>query len=100
MFGLICVDLLPASTDYSQLSTISFFKLINMGRLIQVPSMGCSLKDIFKERVPGADKFLVSAELIAYLKWLIYVAAFKDRATLQNEVFYRRELAMFKGSEH
>ena len=80
MFGLICVDLLPASTDYSQLSTISFFKLINMGRLI--PSMGRSLKDIFKERVPGADKFLVSAELIAYLKWLIYVAAFKDRSNL------------------
>ena len=48
-----------------------------MGRLI--PSPGRRIRDIFMEKVHGTDKFLVSAELIAYLKWLIYVAAFKDR---------------------
>ena len=29
----------------------------------------------------GTDKFLVSAELISYIKWLIYVAAFKERTS-------------------
>ena len=75
---------------FATIYDIFFSNLINLGRLI--PSTGRSLKDIFKEKVPGTDKFLVSAELIAYLKWLIYVAAFKDRSNLPHEVFYRRML--------
>ena len=29
-----------------------------------------------------SDKYLVSAEIVAYLKWLIYIAAFKERGNL------------------
>ena len=56
------------------------------------------LKGIFMDKIHGTDKFLV-AELITYLKWLIYVAAFKDRSSLPHEVFYKEVLAMFKRSE-
>jgi len=65
---------------FAAIYDIFFSKLVNLGRLI--PTTGRSLMDIFTEKVPGKDKFLVSAELIAYLKWLIYVAAFKDRSNL------------------
>ena len=51
--------------------------MINMGYLIPSPSR--TLKEIFKEKIHGTEKYLVSAELIAYLKWLIYEADFKDR---------------------
>ena len=82
---------------FAAIYDIFFTKLTNMGRLI--PSPGRTIKDIFKEKIYGTDKYLVSAELIAYLKWLIYVAAFKDRSNVQHELFYRQELAMFKDSE-
>ena len=36
------------------------------------------IKTIFDEKVHGTEIPLVSAETIAYLKWLIYVALFKD----------------------
>ena len=82
---------------FAAIYDIFFTKLTNMGRLI--PSPGRTIKDIFKEKIYGTDKYLVSAELIVYLKWLIYVAAFKDRSNVQHEVFYRQELAMFKDGE-
>jgi len=82
---------------FAAIYDIFFTKLTNMGRLIPSPSR--TIKDIFKEKIYGTDKYLVSAELIAYLKWLIYVAAFKDRSNVQHELFYRQELAMFQGSE-
>ena len=76
----------PGSPSFNRLFAaiydIFFSKLVNLGRLI--PTTGRSLRDIFKEKIPGTDKqqHLVSAELIAYLKWLIYVAAFKDCSNL------------------
>ncbi len=42
------------------------------------PTAERDIKAIFKEKVFGTDVFLVSAETIAYLKWLIYTAVFKD----------------------
>ena len=50
------------------------------------PSPGRTLDAIFDEKIPKInpadekerEKFVVSPELIAYLKWLIYTAAFKD----------------------
>ena len=53
------------------------------------PSAGLSIKDIFDEKIPAisgvdagdanaTEKHLVSPELMAYLKWLIYTAPFKD----------------------
>ena len=75
-----------------------FSKLTNMGYL--VPSPTSTLKEIFQEQIHwhGTDKFLVSAELIGsgYLKWLIYVAAFKDRTGLNHEEFYSKEVAFMK----
>ena len=66
-------------------------KMTNMGYLIPNPSR--TLKEIFKEKIYGTQKFLVSAELIAYLKWLIYVAAFKDRGNVDHEAFHNKEVA-------
>ena len=74
-----------------------FSKLTNMGYLIPSPTR--TLKEIFQEKIhgtPGTDKFLVSAELIGYLKWLIYVAVFKDRTGLNHEEFYSKEVAFMK----
>ena len=58
------------------------------------PDASCSPKDIFDEKIPAvngctdtateegdvnaAEKHIVNPELIAYLKWLIYTAPFKD----------------------
>ena len=42
------------------------------------PTAERDIKAIFKEKVFGTDVFLVSAETVAYLKWLIYTAVFKD----------------------
>ena len=81
---------------FAAIYDIFFSKLTNMGRLI--PSPGRTIRDIFMEKVHGTDKFLVSAELIAYLKWLIYVAAFKDRSSVQHDLYYQRELAKFSRS--
>ena len=53
------------------------------------PSAGSSIKDISEEKIPAisrvdaddanaTEKHLVRPELMAYLKWLIYTAPFKD----------------------
>jgi hypothetical protein len=50
------------------------------------PAHGRTLQDIFQAKIPKIDpqdatereRFIIGPELIAYLKWLIYVAAFKD----------------------
>ena len=82
---------------FAAIYDIFFSKLVNLGRLI--PTTGRSLRDIFKEKIPGTDKHLVSAELIAYLKWLIFVAAFKDRSNLAHEAFYQRTLNKINNSK-
>ena len=91
----------PESPNFNRLFAaiydIFFSKLVNLGRLI--PTTGRSLRDIFKEKIPGTDKHLVSAELIAYLKWLIFVAAFKDRSNLAHEAFYQRTLNKINNSK-
>ena len=48
--------------------------------------------EVFGEKIHGSDKYLVSAEIVAYLKWLIYIAAFKEHGNLGHEVFYCTEL--------
>ena len=72
---------------FAALYDLMFSKLTNMGYL--VPSPTRTLKEIFQEKIHwhSTDKFLVSAELIGsgYLKWLIYVAAFKDRTGLNHK---------------
>ena len=75
---------------FAALYDLMFSKLTNMGYLIPSPTR--SLKEIFQEKIYGTDKYLVSAELIGYLKWLIYTAAFKDRSDLNHEEFYSKEV--------
>ena len=81
----------PFNRLFAALYDLIFSKMTNMGYLIPNPSR--TLKEIFKEKIYGTQKFLVSAELIAYLKWLIYVAAFKDRGNVDHEAFYNKEVA-------
>ena len=63
------------------------------------PSPDRDIKAISKEKVFGTDCFLVSAETIAYLKWLIYNALFKDSEQrdrvgeeLGHALYYQKEL--------
>ena len=50
------------------------------------PAPGRTLQEIFQAKIPKIDpqdatereKFIIGPELIAYLKWLIYTAAFKE----------------------
>jgi hypothetical protein len=50
------------------------------------PAPGRTLQEIFQAKIPNIDpqdvtereKLIICAKLIAYLKWLIYTAAFKD----------------------
>ena len=81
----------PFNRLFAALYDLIFTKMTNMGYLIPSPSR--TLKEIFKEKIHGTEKYLVSSELIAYLKWLIYVAAFKDRGNVDHLLFYNKELA-------
>ena len=81
---------------FAALYDVIFSKLTKMGRLI--PGAGRPLRDIFKEKIPGTERHLVSEELIAYLSWLIYVAAFKDKTGLQHEAFYNTKVAYLKAA--
>jgi hypothetical protein len=78
------------------------------------PSQGRSLKDIFDDKIPAisgvdaddanaTEKHLVSPELMAYLKWLIYTAPFKDPFAQprgnQHTQFYFDWVATFADKE-
>ena len=66
--------------------------MTNMGYLIPSPSR--SLKEIFQEKIHGTDSYLVSAELIAYIKWLVYLAPFKDRSSVDHAEFFNKQVAL------
>jgi hypothetical protein len=67
-----------------------------MGHVI--PTGDHTLKEIFKDKVPGMDQDhdLISPELIAYLKWLIYVAPYGDRSMVDHEEFYENQVAFYR----
>jgi hypothetical protein len=54
------------------------------------------LLQLFKEKVPGTDELLISPELIGYLKWLIYVAAYGDRTLVSHAEFYAKDVAFLR----
>jgi hypothetical protein len=70
-----------------------FGMLTNMAYMIS--SGNCKPEQIFMEKVPGTDQNLISTELIAYLKWLICVAAYEDDSTLPHEEFYQKQVLLF-----
>jgi hypothetical protein len=61
-----------------------------------IPSHNSALKQIFLEKVPGTDQDLVGPQLIAYLKWLIYVSAFDDRSLVAHDEFYQKQVLRFQ----
>lgn len=73
---------------FAALYDLIFGKMTNMGLLI--PSHDLTLKRIFRDKVVGTDHDLVSPELIAYLKWLIYVAPYEQRNLVDHEKFTTR----------
>ena len=85
---------------FAALYDLIFSKLTNMGHVI--PSQNRALKEIFKDKVPGMardkdhDLQVISPELIAYLKWLIYVAAYEDRSLVEHEQFYQDQVAFYR----
>lgn len=83
---------------FAALYDLIFGKMTNMGLLI--PSRDRTLKRIFRDKVVGTDHDLVSPELIAYLKWLIYVAPYEQRNLVDHEKFYNEELAFLKNPEN
>ena len=78
---------------FAGLYDLIFSKLTRTSYLI--PSMNRNIRAVFAETVHGRDAAtqldLVSAKTIAYLKWIIFVSAFKDdksRALLEDVQFY------------
>ena len=83
---------------FAALYDVFFSKLTKMGQLTAGP--GRTITEVFGEKIHGSDNYLVSAEIVAYLKWLIYIAAFKERGNVAHEVFYNTELAFLKRPEN
>ena len=69
---------------FEALYDLMFSKLTNIGYFVH--SLTRTLKEIFHEKIDDTDKFVVSAELIDYSKWLIYVADFKERTCLKIHI--------------
>ena len=70
----------PQSPQFNQIFAAAYdLILCRCERMsLLAPTSHRNIKTIFNEKVHGTDTPLVSAETIAYLKWLIYVAMFKD----------------------
>jgi hypothetical protein len=56
--------------------------MTHMGLMIPKSGNGCNLDKIFEYKLKlnekDSDKHLIGAEIIAFLKWLIYTAPYKD----------------------
>ena len=65
-----------------------------MSYLIPLAALPASSRNFSRSlKIHGTDKYLVSAELTVYLKWLIYVSAFKDHCNVDHLIFYNKEVA-------
>ena len=82
-------DSAPFNWLFAAMYYLIVTKMTNMGYLIPCPSHTLKEK-IFKEMIHGMEKYLVSAELIGYLKWLIYIATFKNRGNVDHLIFYNK----------
>jgi hypothetical protein len=90
-------DEMPFNQLFAAAYDLILCRCERMGHL--APSPERDIKAIFKEKVFGTECFLVSAETIAYLKWLIYTAVFKDGeqrdkvgGELGHALYYLKEL--------
>jgi hypothetical protein len=80
-----------------------------MGLMVPNAAQGHDLDQIFVHKLPKIrkteDKYLIGAEIIAYCKWLIYTAPFKDvnnESHMQiNQDFYHNKcgtIRIYEGS--
>jgi len=90
-------DELPFNQLFAAAYDLILCRCERMGYL--APSQERDIKAIFMEKVFGTERFLVSEETIAYLKWLIYTSVFKDGeqrdkvgGELGHVLYYQREL--------
>ena len=83
-------------------------RITQMGLLVPSSADGRDLNQIFMHKLPKIkegerDRYLIGAEIMAYCKWLIYTAPFKDVAGEPrgkiHEDFYKSELVTFRDSE-
>ena len=87
---------------FAGLYNIIFSKLTRTAHL--VPTANRNIGAIFAEKVHGHDDlFIVSSKTIAYLKWLIYIAAFKDekcRGLIEDTQFYVAQYKSFEAPQN
>ena len=79
-----------------------------MGLFVPAPAEGRTLDAVFAEKIPAIndesdERWLVGANILAYLKWLIFTAAFKDpnaepRASIHSK-FFKDWRRTFRASE-
>jgi len=65
----------------------------NMGYLSDFQPLPLASRTLKEKYLVGAEKYLVSAKLIAYLKWLMNVAAFKDCGNVDHLLYYNKQVA-------
>ena len=87
---------------FAGLYDLIFSKLTRTAHL--VPTTDRNIRTIFAEKVHGHDDLeIVSSKTIAYLKWLIYIAAFKDekhRSLLEDSQFYVAQCKTLEAAEN
>ena len=64
-----------------------------MGYLSDFQPLPLASRTLKEKYLVGAEKYLVSAKLIAYLKWLMNVAAFKDCGNVDHLLYYNKQVA-------
>jgi len=79
---------------FSKLTRTSYF----------IPTANRNIRAIFAEKVHGHDNLeIVGPKTVAYLKWLIYIAAFKDekcRGLLEDMQFYVAQVKALEAPEN
>jgi len=63
-----------------------------MGYLSDFQPLPLASRTLKEKYLVGAEKYLVSAKLIAYLKWLMNVAAFKDCGNVDHLLYYNKQV--------
>lgn len=87
---------------FAGLYDLIFSKLTRTAHL--VPTTDRNIRTIFAEKVHGHDNLeIVNSKTIAYLKWLIYIAAFKDekfRCLIDDSQFYVAQCKTLEAAEN
>lgn len=86
----------PFNLLFAGIYDLFFSKMTRMDHVVAT-AYEPDVKALFRKKIFGTDKFLISAELVAYLKWLIYTAAFKEKTSIpDHDKFFAVEVASLK----